>query len=113
MINNPSRWRHSINSGSGEYEEEDEEEDDEDRTVDLLIRFVNNMFKKLSKRARKAVRSVLPFSISTHLVKLILQGPKPILLIFIYLSIIWIQIVEFFVVLFAIKVILIGNFYFF
>ena len=94
-MNDPSRWRHSINSASGDYEEEDDEEDDEDRTVDLLIRFVNNMFKKLSKRARKAVRSVLPFSISTQLVKLRRQGPKPILLIFIYLSIIWIQIVEF------------------
>ncbi|RDX93946.1 Protein SHORT HYPOCOTYL IN WHITE LIGHT 1, partial [Mucuna pruriens] len=51
--------------------EEDDDENDDDRSLDLLVRFVENVFKKVSKRARKAVRSVLPFPISTHLVGLI------------------------------------------
>lgn len=38
--------------------------------MDLLLRFVENVFRKVSKRARKAVRSVLPVSISTKLVSL-------------------------------------------
>lgn len=45
-----------------------DDDDDEDRTLDLLVRFFQNVFKKVSKRARKAVRSVLPLPISSHLV---------------------------------------------
>ncbi|KAL8238353.1 hypothetical protein R6Q59_019434 [Mikania micrantha] len=61
------------------YDEDDEEEDDDDddeddRSLDLLIRFVENMFKKISKRARKSVRSVLPVNIPTKLVGFSVNG---------------------------------------
>ncbi|KAL0726384.1 hypothetical protein Bca4012_022477 [Brassica carinata] len=59
------------------YEEEDErddEEEEEDRSLDLLLRFVENVFRKVSKRARKAVRSILPVSISTKLVGFSVNG---------------------------------------
>ncbi|XP_061958968.1 protein SHORT HYPOCOTYL IN WHITE LIGHT 1-like [Populus nigra] len=39
------------------------------RSLDLLVKFVSNVFKKVSKRARKAVRSVLPVPLSTKLVE--------------------------------------------
>lgn len=58
-----------------DYEDEEEEEDeDEDRSLDLLARFVQNVFKKISRRARRAVRSVLPISISTKLVGFSVNG---------------------------------------
>ncbi|XP_019233493.1 PREDICTED: uncharacterized protein LOC109214067 [Nicotiana attenuata] len=45
-------------------EEEDEEDSDEEEetesSIDLLMRLVGSMFKKVSKRARKATRSILP-----------------------------------------------------
>ena len=50
---------------------EDEESDEEEETessVDLLIRFLQSMVKKITKRAKKASRSVLPPAISTQLV---------------------------------------------
>jgi hypothetical protein len=36
--------------------------------LDLLLKFVSNVFKKVSKRATKAVRSVLAVPLSTKLV---------------------------------------------
>ncbi|KAF8098376.1 hypothetical protein N665_0268s0045 [Sinapis alba] len=57
-----------------EDEDEKEEEEEEDRSLDLLLRFVENVFRKVSKRARKAVRSVLPVSISTKLVGFSVNG---------------------------------------
>lgn len=51
-------------------EEDDDDHEEEDRSLDLLLRFVENVFRKISKRARKAVRSILPVSISTKLVSL-------------------------------------------
>lgn len=63
---------------SGDYDEDDDEDDEEeeedDRSMDLLIRFVENVFKKISKRARKAVRSVLPINIPTKLVGFSVNG---------------------------------------
>lgn len=64
---------------SGDYDEDeddddDEEEEEDDRSLDLLIRFVENVFKKISKRARKAVRSVLPINIPTKLVGFSVNG---------------------------------------
>ncbi|CAM8981264.1 unnamed protein product [Rhodiola kirilowii] len=50
------------------------EEDEEDRSVDLLVRFLQNVFKKISKKARKAVRLVLPVSIPTELVCFSVDG---------------------------------------
>lgn len=52
-----------------EDEETDEEEEEtEESSVDLLVRFLQSMVKKISKRAKKASRSVLPPAISTQLV---------------------------------------------
>ncbi|PON53728.1 hypothetical protein TorRG33x02_304140 [Trema orientale] len=56
---------------------EDDESDDEQETessVDLLIRFLRSMVKKISKRAKKASRSVLPPAISTQLVSFAVDG---------------------------------------
>ncbi|XP_061354433.1 protein SHORT HYPOCOTYL IN WHITE LIGHT 1 [Gastrolobium bilobum] len=53
---------------------DDDDENDEDRSFDLLVRFVQNVFKKVSKRARKAIRSVLPVPISTKLVGFSVNG---------------------------------------
>ncbi|CAF1896676.1 unnamed protein product, partial [Brassica napus] len=57
-----------------DYEDEHEEEEEEDRSLDLLLRFVENVFRKVSKRARRAVRSILPVSISTKLVGFSVNG---------------------------------------
>ncbi|CAN1302659.1 Protein SHORT HYPOCOTYL IN WHITE LIGHT 1 [Linum perenne] len=39
-----------------DYDDDDDEE--EDRSLDLFLKFVQNIYRKISKRARKAVRSV-------------------------------------------------------
>ncbi|GJV57039.1 protein short hypocotyl in white light 1 [Tanacetum coccineum] len=76
----PDNWRRKdMMSFSGEYDdddedEEEEEEEEDDRSLDLLIKFVENVFKKVSKRARKAVRSVLPLNIPTKLVGFSVNG---------------------------------------
>lgn len=49
-------------------EEEISDEDETESSIDLLIRFLQSMFKKLSKRAKKASRSMLPAVISPQLV---------------------------------------------
>ena len=50
-------------------EEESDEDDETESSVDLLMRFLQSMFRKVSKRARKVSRSVLPAEISPQLVK--------------------------------------------
>ncbi|KAL3621064.1 hypothetical protein CASFOL_035976 [Castilleja foliolosa] len=55
-------------------ESDDDEEEEEDRSLDLLIRFVENVFRKVSRKARKAVKSVLPVPISTRLVGFAVNG---------------------------------------
>ncbi|KAL9327967.1 hypothetical protein ACSQ67_002970 [Phaseolus vulgaris] len=67
LVHDPRKWVHP-NS------DDDDDENDEDRSLDLLVRFVQNVFKKVSKRTRKAVRSVLPFPISTHLIGFSVNG---------------------------------------
>lgn len=81
MVDDRRNWNRSINSDfdiiGGEEEEDEEEEDEdeeEDRSLDLLVRFVENVFRKVSRRARKAVRSVLPQSIPTKLVGFSVNG---------------------------------------
>lgn len=62
-----------MNFEDDELLEEDEESDEEEETessIDLLVRFVQSMFTKVSKRARKATRSILPDVISPQLVNL-------------------------------------------
>ena len=65
----PDRLEPEYGFDDEDYEDEHEEEEEEDRSLDLLLRFVENVFRKVSKRARRAVRSILPVSISTKLVK--------------------------------------------
>lgn len=57
-----------------EEDDEEEEDEEEDRSLDLLIMFVQNVFKKISRKARKAIRSVLPVNISTKLVCLFIHN---------------------------------------
>ncbi|XP_057527467.1 protein SHORT HYPOCOTYL IN WHITE LIGHT 1 [Amaranthus tricolor] len=75
LINDSRKWN---GFDFYEFEDDDDEDDDEDkeedRSLDLLIRFVENIFRKVSKRARKAVRSVLPVAISTKLVGFAVNG---------------------------------------
>ena len=61
----------SYRDGSEEDEDDaDEEEDeDEDRSLDLLARFLHSVFRKASRRARRAARSVLPPSVPAELVR--------------------------------------------
>jgi hypothetical protein len=54
--------------GSYDGIEDESDEDDAESSVDLFIRFLQSMFKKMSKRAKKASRSVLPTVISPQLV---------------------------------------------
>lgn len=79
MVDDPRNWTRNRSVVAGEYgddEDEDDEDDEEeeDRSLDLLVRFVQNVFKKISKRTRKAVRSVLPVPISTKLVGFSVDG---------------------------------------
>ncbi|OWM64773.1 uncharacterized protein LOC116202290 [Punica granatum] len=71
-------WSRTISSVYGvdrEFgDEEDDSDEEEDRSLDLLVRFVQNVFRKISKRARRAVRSVLPLSIPTELVGFSVNG---------------------------------------
>ncbi|KAH6773154.1 hypothetical protein C2S51_011558 [Perilla frutescens var. frutescens] len=55
-------------------DDDDDEEEEEDRSLDLLIRFVENVFRKVSRKARRAVKSVLPVPISTRLVGFAVNG---------------------------------------
>ncbi|KAJ8645372.1 hypothetical protein MRB53_007120 [Persea americana] len=73
LVSGPRRW------GRGAFDEDDgddetDDEDEEDRSLDLLVRFIQNVFRKISRRARKAVRSVLPIAISTRLVRFSVNG---------------------------------------
>ncbi|KAK7309546.1 hypothetical protein RJT34_06358 [Clitoria ternatea] len=63
-------------AGFDDYDgvEDDADEDDTESSVDLLIRFLQSMFKKVSKRAKKASRSVLPTVISPQLVSFAVDG---------------------------------------
>lgn len=54
--------------------EDDSDEEETESSVDLLIRFLQSMIKKLSKRAKKASRSVLPSVIPPQLVSFAVDG---------------------------------------
>ncbi|KAH8498614.1 hypothetical protein H0E87_017516 [Populus deltoides] len=73
----PRNWSRSINSEFDDHHGDDDNDDEPgggDRSLDLLVKFVSNVFKKVSKRARKAVRSVLPVPLSTKLVEFSVNG---------------------------------------
>ncbi|CAN6290144.1 unnamed protein product [Urochloa humidicola] len=54
--------------------DEDDSDEDEDRSLDLLARFLHSVFRKASRRARRAARSVLPPSVPAELVKFSVNG---------------------------------------
>ncbi|XP_057494814.1 protein SHORT HYPOCOTYL IN WHITE LIGHT 1 [Actinidia eriantha] len=58
----------------GEEDDSDEDDGDTESSVDLLLRFLQSMFKKVSKRVRKASRSVLPAVIPPELVSFAVDG---------------------------------------
>ncbi|XP_008785727.2 protein SHORT HYPOCOTYL IN WHITE LIGHT 1-like [Phoenix dactylifera] len=63
--------------GGYDVDDDDGDEDDDDgddRSLDLLARFLDNVFRKISRRARKAVLSVLPPSVPTKLVGFSVNG---------------------------------------
>ncbi|WCJ18051.1 short hypocotyl in white light1 [Euphorbia peplus] len=72
LVGDPRIWSRAINNDI--FDDDDDDDDEEDRSLDLLARFFHNVFKKVSKRTRKAVRSVLPPSISTKLVAFSVNG---------------------------------------
>ncbi|KAK3027879.1 hypothetical protein RJ639_041513 [Escallonia herrerae] len=53
--------------GGEDAMDDESDEEDAESSVDLLFRFLQSMFKKVSKRARKASRGVLPDVISPQL----------------------------------------------
>ncbi|KAF8102266.1 hypothetical protein N665_0199s0041 [Sinapis alba] len=55
-------------------DEDDDEDDERESSVDLLIRFLTSMFKKVSKRAKKASRRILPAAMSPRLVSFAVDG---------------------------------------
>ncbi|XP_020702708.1 protein SHORT HYPOCOTYL IN WHITE LIGHT 1 [Dendrobium catenatum] len=57
-----------------DLDDDDDEEEDDDRSLDLFARLLQNTFRKISRQARRAVRSVLPPSISTKLVRFTVNG---------------------------------------
>ncbi|CAN0880176.1 Protein SHORT HYPOCOTYL IN WHITE LIGHT 1, partial [Linum grandiflorum] len=72
-------WSRSIGRSAfvdddDDYDDDDEEEEEEDRSLDLFLKFVQNIYRKISKRARKAVRSVLPAIIPSKLVGFSVDG---------------------------------------
>ncbi|KAM7250044.1 hypothetical protein ACFE04_021927 [Oxalis oulophora] len=59
------------NGGTIQEDEDDDDDDDDDddteSSFDLFFRFMQSLFKKVSKRAKKASRSVLPPAISPEI----------------------------------------------
>ncbi|XP_010530698.1 PREDICTED: uncharacterized protein LOC104807209 [Tarenaya hassleriana] len=88
LVDDPRNWNRKVRPEyvfDEDYDGEDDDgQEDEDRSLDLLVRFVENVFRKISKRARKAVRSVLPVSISTKLVGFSVNGV--LILAFLWIS---------------------------
>jgi len=60
--------------GEEDEDDTDADDDEEDRSLDLLARFLHSVFRKASRRARRAARSVLPPSVPAELVKFSVNG---------------------------------------
>ncbi|KAF8718356.1 hypothetical protein HU200_025336 [Digitaria exilis] len=75
-------WIGDLSSATASYREsvqedddaDEDDDDDEDRSLDLLARFLHSVFRKASRRARRAARSVLPPSVPAELVKFSVNG---------------------------------------
>ncbi|MQL73121.1 hypothetical protein Taro_005471 [Colocasia esculenta] len=78
VVSDPRAWREIRAFNEEEYgsdeDDDDREEEEDDRSLDLLLRFLHNVFRKVSRRVRKAVKSVLPVPISTKLVGFSVDG---------------------------------------
>ncbi|KAK8479743.1 hypothetical protein V6N13_114940 [Hibiscus sabdariffa] len=72
LVDDPHNWSRSIITDF--YDDQGVDEDEDDRSLDLLVKFVQNVFRKISKRAKKAVRSVLPVFIHSNLVGFSVDG---------------------------------------
>ncbi|RWV95388.1 hypothetical protein BHE74_00003438 [Ensete ventricosum] len=73
VIPDPRAWAGDL--GDQSYGEDDDDDDGEgDRSLDLLARFLHSVFRKISRRARRAVRAMLPPAISTKLVGFSVNG---------------------------------------
>ncbi|URD96193.1 hypothetical protein MUK42_31013, partial [Musa troglodytarum] len=70
VVPDPRAWVGDL--GGQSYGEDDDDDDDEDdRSLDLLARFLHNVFRKISRRARRAaIRAMVPPAMSTKLVGL-------------------------------------------
>lgn len=67
MVPDPRVWVGDLDGQS--YKEDDDDDDDEDdKSLDLLARFLHNMFQKISRRARRAIWAMVPLAMSTKLV---------------------------------------------
>ncbi|XVF67410.1 hypothetical protein PTKIN_Ptkin10aG0118800 [Pterospermum kingtungense] len=60
IVDGLSYWSYSItlnfdDDREVDEDEKDEEEEEEDRSLDLFVTFVRNVFRKVSKQARKVV----------------------------------------------------------
>ncbi|GAA0170528.1 protein-binding activity modulator [Lithospermum erythrorhizon] len=55
-------------------EDESDDEEDTESSIDLFLKFLGSMFKKVSRRARKASRSLLPDIIPPQLVSFSVDG---------------------------------------
>uniref|UniRef100_A0ACD5TWH4 Uncharacterized protein n=2 Tax=Avena sativa TaxID=4498 RepID=A0ACD5TWH4_AVESA len=71
-LSGAASYRDGSEEDGDEVESEDEGEDD--RSLDLLARFLHSVFRKASRRARRAARSVLPPSVPAELVKFSVNG---------------------------------------
>ncbi|KAJ4866468.1 short hypocotyl in white light1 [Raphanus sativus] len=52
----------------------DDDDDERESSVDLLVRFLTSMFRKVSKRAKKTSRRILPAAMSPRLVSFAVDG---------------------------------------
>ncbi|KAL5976705.1 hypothetical protein ACLOJK_021038 [Asimina triloba] len=65
----------AYSSGDDDADIDDDDSDsDEESSIDLLFRFLQRMFRKVSKQAKKATRVVLPPVIPTQLVSFAVDG---------------------------------------
>ncbi|XP_008790266.1 protein SHORT HYPOCOTYL IN WHITE LIGHT 1 [Phoenix dactylifera] len=85
VVPDPRAWVGDLHGEGGDDEDDDDDdEDNDDRSLDLLVRFLHNVFRKISRRARRAVRSVLPPPIPTKLVGFSVNGVLVLALLWIF-----------------------------
>ncbi|GLT46672.1 hypothetical protein SLA2020_204140 [Shorea laevis] len=71
ILDGPRYWGYSL---AEQFVDEADGEEDEERSLELFIKFLHNMFRKISKRVRKIARSILPSSIPTDLLNFSVNG---------------------------------------